>query len=163
MVCFQTKKPNLGKFWRALDWKLLYISCPFGIFYGDLGYFITSWYILYSFGTFSTILFSCRYQEKSGNTAGLRSRMFLIANKKRLRKSVWRQNYQCAQQQQQKINSIVIFSERRSIWLSFFFLHFPICSRWAFDNKDLFVIWDVDNRGRFNSFLPFTNLFDSQK
>jgi hypothetical protein len=140
MVCFQTKNPNLGKFWRALDWKLLYISCPFGIFYGDLGYFITSWYILYSFGTFSTILFSCRYQEKSGNTAGLRSRMFLIANKKkRLRKSVWRQNYQCAQQQQQKINSIVIFSERRSR-LSFFFLHFPICSRWAFDNKDLFVI-----------------------
>jgi hypothetical protein len=23
MVCFQTKNPNLGKFWRATDWKLL--------------------------------------------------------------------------------------------------------------------------------------------
>jgi hypothetical protein len=23
MVCFQTKNPNLGKFWRALDWKML--------------------------------------------------------------------------------------------------------------------------------------------
>jgi hypothetical protein len=22
MVCFQTKNPNLGKFWRALDWKM---------------------------------------------------------------------------------------------------------------------------------------------
>jgi hypothetical protein len=23
MVCFQTKNPNLDKFWRALDWKML--------------------------------------------------------------------------------------------------------------------------------------------
>jgi hypothetical protein len=23
MVCFQTKNPNLGKFWRALEWKML--------------------------------------------------------------------------------------------------------------------------------------------
>jgi hypothetical protein len=23
MVYFQTKNPNLGKFWRALDWKML--------------------------------------------------------------------------------------------------------------------------------------------
>jgi hypothetical protein len=23
MVCFQTKNPNLGKFWRALQWKIL--------------------------------------------------------------------------------------------------------------------------------------------
>jgi hypothetical protein len=23
MVYFQTKNPNLGKFWRALEWKLL--------------------------------------------------------------------------------------------------------------------------------------------
>jgi hypothetical protein len=52
MVCFQTKNPNLGKFWRALDWKMFYILWPFGIFYGDLGYFMTIWYILYSFGTF---------------------------------------------------------------------------------------------------------------
>jgi hypothetical protein len=23
MVCFQTQNPNLGKFWRALEWKML--------------------------------------------------------------------------------------------------------------------------------------------
>jgi hypothetical protein len=23
MVCFQTKNPNLGKFWRVLQWKIL--------------------------------------------------------------------------------------------------------------------------------------------
>jgi hypothetical protein len=28
------------------------ILCRFGIFYGGLGYFMTIWYILYSFGTF---------------------------------------------------------------------------------------------------------------
>jgi hypothetical protein len=43
MVCFQTKNPNLGKFWRALEWKMLVyfmviwnILLPFGIFYGRL-------------------------------------------------------------------------------------------------------------------------------
>jgi hypothetical protein len=43
MVYFQTKKPNLGTFWRALEWKMfLYfviiwnILWPFGIIYGSL-------------------------------------------------------------------------------------------------------------------------------
>jgi hypothetical protein len=52
MVYFQTKNPTLGKFWRALDWKMLIyfmviwnILWRFRIFYGH-------WYILYSFGTF---------------------------------------------------------------------------------------------------------------
>jgi hypothetical protein len=43
MVYFQTKSPNLGKFWRALEWKMLVyfipicnISRPFGIFNGAL-------------------------------------------------------------------------------------------------------------------------------
>jgi hypothetical protein len=64
MVCFQTKNPNLGKFWRALDWKML-ISCT-GI-----------WNILWTFGIyFSTICvhlvqlfrFWCiMHQVKSGN------------------------------------------------------------------------------------------------
>jgi hypothetical protein len=44
MVCFQTKNPNLGKFWRASEMtmivKYLNILWPFGILYGDLGYFI---------------------------------------------------------------------------------------------------------------------------
>jgi hypothetical protein len=45
MVSFQTKNPNLGKFWRAWDWKLF--RC-----YGHLEYFIAIWEILWPFGTF---------------------------------------------------------------------------------------------------------------
>jgi hypothetical protein len=37
MVYFQTKKTNLGEFWRALEWNILV-------------YFITIWYILWQFG-----------------------------------------------------------------------------------------------------------------
>jgi hypothetical protein len=51
MVPFQTQNPNLGKFWRALDWKMLIylmaiwnILQTFGIFYDNS--------ILCSFGTF---------------------------------------------------------------------------------------------------------------
>jgi hypothetical protein len=55
MVCFQTKNHNLRKFWRALDWKILW---PFVIFYGHLEYlmniwckpFVFIWYIFSSFG-----------------------------------------------------------------------------------------------------------------
>jgi hypothetical protein len=32
MVCFQTKNPNLGKFWRALEWEMLVYLWSFGIF-----------------------------------------------------------------------------------------------------------------------------------
>jgi hypothetical protein len=39
MVCFQNKNPNLGKFWRALEWKMLL-------------YFMVIWNILRSFGIF---------------------------------------------------------------------------------------------------------------
>jgi hypothetical protein len=37
MVCFQTKNPNLGLFWRSLDWKML-------------TYFMSIWTILRTFG-----------------------------------------------------------------------------------------------------------------
>jgi hypothetical protein len=37
MVYFQTKSPNLGKFWRALEWEMLV-------------YFMTIWNILWTFG-----------------------------------------------------------------------------------------------------------------
>jgi hypothetical protein len=47
MVYFQTKNPNLGKFWKVLQWKM-YI----GIFYGRSVYFTAKWYILWPFGTF---------------------------------------------------------------------------------------------------------------
>jgi hypothetical protein len=66
MVYFQTKNPNLGKFWRPLDWKMLIyfmaiwnILQTFGIFYGHLGYLMTMWYIFRSFGTFFPLLVPC--------------------------------------------------------------------------------------------------------
>jgi hypothetical protein len=53
MVCFQTKNPNLGKFWRVLQWKILVyftmignISWPFGIFCGHLVYYSPYWYFV---------------------------------------------------------------------------------------------------------------------
>jgi hypothetical protein len=63
MVCFQTKNPNLGKFWRVLQWKMLvYILCPFGLFYSHwkyfyshLVYFVVIWYIFPRFGVLYTL------------------------------------------------------------------------------------------------------------
>jgi hypothetical protein len=59
MVCFQTKNPNLGKFWRVLQWKMFAFLCPFGLFYGHWKHFMTIWYILWSFGTFLPVLVCC--------------------------------------------------------------------------------------------------------
>jgi hypothetical protein len=59
MICSQTKNSNLGKFWRALDWKMLIYFLAFGIFNGHFGIFydylvhiVFIWYILCSFGTY---------------------------------------------------------------------------------------------------------------
>jgi hypothetical protein len=46
MVYFQTKNPNLGESWRALDWKMLV-------------YFTAIWDILRPFGAFFPVLVSC--------------------------------------------------------------------------------------------------------
>jgi hypothetical protein len=56
MVCFQTKNPNLGKFWRFLQWKIMlyfmaiwsiwYILLHYGIFCGHLVCFDPFWYIV---------------------------------------------------------------------------------------------------------------------
>jgi hypothetical protein len=66
MVCFQTKNPNLGKFWRVLLRKILVyfmtilsILRPLQILYGHLEYFVVIWYIYPRFGILD--------QEKSGN------------------------------------------------------------------------------------------------
>jgi hypothetical protein len=93
MVCFQTKNPTLGKFWRVLQWKILAyfmtiwsILRPLEIFYvhlvyfcGHLVYFVVIWYISWPFGIFRGHLvyfvviwyisphFGILYQEKSGN------------------------------------------------------------------------------------------------
>jgi hypothetical protein len=66
MVFFHTKNPNLDKFRRVLDWKLLIylmailnILQTFGIFYDHLVQFVFIWYIFSGFGIM--------YQEKYGN------------------------------------------------------------------------------------------------
>jgi hypothetical protein len=60
MVCFQTKNPNLGKFWRVLQWKIMvffmdtwsiftafcYILWTFGIVRGNLVYYFPFWYFV---------------------------------------------------------------------------------------------------------------------
>jgi hypothetical protein len=63
----QTENPNLGKILEDLILENvdMYIFGQLGIFYGDLGYFMTLWHILYSFGTFFS-RFGIMYQEKSG-------------------------------------------------------------------------------------------------
>jgi hypothetical protein len=70
MVCFQTKNPNLGKFWRALDWKMFIyfmaiwnILSRFEIFYGRLVHFVFIGYIFSGLGSMQ--------QEKSGNPGGM--------------------------------------------------------------------------------------------
>jgi hypothetical protein len=66
MVCFQTKNPNLGKFWKVLLWKILVnfmtnwpILRPLEKFYFHLVYFVVILYIFPRFGISD--------QEKSGN------------------------------------------------------------------------------------------------
>jgi hypothetical protein len=63
---FQTPNRNLGKFWKALEWKKLVhfmaiwnILRPFGIIYGCLLLSVVIWYI------FPNLV--CLDQEKSGN------------------------------------------------------------------------------------------------
>jgi hypothetical protein len=46
MVYFQTKNPNLGKFWRAFEWKMLV--------YNHLEYFTAIWYNSWPFGIVRT-------------------------------------------------------------------------------------------------------------
>jgi hypothetical protein len=77
MAYFQTKNPNLGKFWRVLQWKILVyfmaiwsILRIFDIFYGHLVYFPPSWQTFSRFGLL--------HKEKSGNPdANAESRFFI--------------------------------------------------------------------------------------
>jgi hypothetical protein len=70
MAYFQTKNPNLGKFWRDLQLKKLvyfkaiwYILLSFGIFCRHLIHFIVIWNIFFRFG-----MLVCT-KKKSGNPA----------------------------------------------------------------------------------------------
>jgi hypothetical protein len=49
MVYFQNKNPNLGKFLRALGWKMLEYLMPI------LEYIMAIWYILWSFDNFVVV------------------------------------------------------------------------------------------------------------
>jgi hypothetical protein len=53
MAYFQTKNPNLGKFW--MGWEMGNVDIFYDhlvYFTAVLVYFVTSWYILWLFGTF---------------------------------------------------------------------------------------------------------------
>jgi hypothetical protein len=49
----QTENPNLGKFWRALQWKALVYLLPFGLFHGQLVNFNTIWSTSQPIGKFN--------------------------------------------------------------------------------------------------------------
>jgi hypothetical protein len=61
MVYFQTKNPNLGKFWRILQWTMLVYCVAIWAILRPLDIFLAIWYISSRFGML--------YQEKSGNPA----------------------------------------------------------------------------------------------
>jgi hypothetical protein len=67
MVCFQPKNPNLGKFWRVLQWKMFVyfmdtwsILRSFVLVYGQLVYFVVILVYFFSFWYF--------VPPKSGNS-----------------------------------------------------------------------------------------------
>jgi hypothetical protein len=45
MVCFQTKNPSLGKFWRALEWKMLVYFTAIWHILGPFGNVVVIWYM----------------------------------------------------------------------------------------------------------------------
>jgi hypothetical protein len=76
MVCFQTKYPNLGKIWRALEWKMLV-------------YFMLIWNILRLFGNAVLwYIFGLLRQEKYGNPEA-RGRFFKILGQSELRHNLF--------------------------------------------------------------------------
>jgi hypothetical protein len=59
MVYFRTKNPNLGKFWRTLEWKMLVYFMVFWNILRTLGIFYAHLATLCSFGIFSPVLVYC--------------------------------------------------------------------------------------------------------
>jgi hypothetical protein len=52
MIYFQTRNPNLGKFWRFLQWKMLVYFMDIWSIYGRLIYFIAIWHSSWPFCKF---------------------------------------------------------------------------------------------------------------
>jgi hypothetical protein len=65
MAYFQTKKSNLGKFWRVLQWKMLVYFMVIWSVYCHLLYIVVIRYILWLFCVFFP--FGNLYHEKSSN------------------------------------------------------------------------------------------------
>jgi hypothetical protein len=70
MVYFPTKNPNLGKFWKVLQWTMMVFLGPFCLFYGQMVYLLSGQLVC----TFYAHLiyfsrFGMLYREKSGNPA----------------------------------------------------------------------------------------------
>jgi hypothetical protein len=87
MVYFQTKNPNLGKFWRSMQWKMVDYFIAIWSIFCHLVYFIAIWYILWTFGIFYVylvyfFLFWYVVPEKSGNLA-------VSVDRKRKKKKCW--------------------------------------------------------------------------
>jgi hypothetical protein len=75
LVSFQTKTPNLGKFWRVLQWNLLAYCMASWSIVSYLVYFMVIWYIFAVLVYFMVIWFiffrfGMLYQDKSGNPGG---------------------------------------------------------------------------------------------
>jgi hypothetical protein len=59
MVYFYTKNTNLGMFWRAFEWKMLVYFIPFWYILLSFVTFYVHLFILWSIGTFQTVLVCC--------------------------------------------------------------------------------------------------------
>jgi hypothetical protein len=69
MVYFQTKNPNLGKLWSALDWKMLIHFMAFWNILVRFGKCLENAIYIVNFGFIWHIfpVFGIMYKEKSGN------------------------------------------------------------------------------------------------
>jgi hypothetical protein len=168
VVYFQTKNPNLSKFWSVLQWKKLVnfmdiwpILRPFGIFCGHLVYFVVI--LVY----FSSVGMLCR--EKSGNP-GPRSNEkngHIIIPNRAIRNNkeaeVWRV--------ERNVNFCYFFLQKVSHWKPFFSSSGNKRFRWKKDLDDCNLLarqaetFGVPKILRIEIFIPGLpdGLFSNQK
>jgi hypothetical protein len=56
---FSNQNPNLDKFWRVLQWKILVYFITIWSILRQLEIFTAIWYILWPFGAFLSVLVFC--------------------------------------------------------------------------------------------------------
>jgi hypothetical protein len=71
IVSFQTKNTTMGKFWRALDWKML-------IYFRAIWNILQTWFYDHLEHFFGVVIM---YQEKSGNHGTVMAGMLLVGVK----------------------------------------------------------------------------------